>query len=88
MATRKSEEIVRLSCPEIEPAWTLLDRGNFGAAKNTVKAAIAACPEDRAADVNAAAQQLLFCMEPDPWARRLAAVAFVVLLVLVINYVG
>ena len=88
MAPRDAEKIVRIACPELDLAWILFDHGNFNATKKAVKATITACPEDRGAEVQAAAQQLLMCMAPDPWARRMAVAAFVVLVVLVINYVA
>jgi hypothetical protein len=52
-----------------------------------VNATLSACPEGQVAEVQAAAKQLLGFMAPDPWAKRLAVGAFVLLVVLVINYV-
>lgn len=73
-------------CPELLAAWVFFHHGNFAAAKAAARATASACPADRAAQISAEANELLACMAPDPWARRLAIAAALLLAALAINY--
>ena len=75
-------------CPELQAAWAFFHDGNFAAAKATARGTVSACPADRAAQIGAEANELLACMTPDPWARRLTIAAALLLAALAINYVA
>ena len=73
---------------ELTLAAAHFEAGNFAGAKVALAKAVAEAPADRAGEVAVAADQLRKAMAPDPWARRLAIAAALVIAALAINYVG
>ena len=57
-------------------------------AKRAIDAALAAAPAERSEEIQAAALQMRRAMASDPWARRLAIAAAILIATLAINYVG
>ncbi|MDX2023191.1 MAG: hypothetical protein SF187_23355 [Deltaproteobacteria bacterium] len=74
--------------PALQAALMYFQAGNFAAAKREIAKAVASMPAEPSHELEADAQRLRQAMASDPWARRLAIAAALLIAALAINYVG